>query len=107
MINVQVWTCNFVYLRHVSVWCPRELSDYRDVNNDVIEMLIMAYACKTSSSHKVVGVLPYLPYSKQSKMRKRGSIVSHLVASMICKAGMSTSQELFSCPNDKNNTITK
>jgi len=62
--------------------------DYRDVNNDVIEMLIMAYACKTSSSRKIVGVLPYLPYSKQSKMRKRGSIVSRLVASMICKAGM-------------------
>ena len=25
----------------------------------------MAYACKTSSARSIVGVLPYLPYSKQ------------------------------------------
>lgn len=82
----------------------------KDVNNDVIEMLIMAYACKTSSSRKIVGVLPYLPYSKQSKMRKRGSIVSRLVASMICKAGFNhiitmdlhqkEIQGFFNCPVD-------
>lgn len=50
-------------------------------------MMIMAYACKTSSARKVVGVIPYMPYSKQSKMRKRGSIASKLVATLICKAG--------------------
>lgn len=49
----------------------------------------MAYACKTSSAKRIVGVIPYLPYSKQCKMRKRGSIVSKLVASMMCKAGES------------------
>ena len=52
-----------------------------------MEMLILAYACKTASARKIVGVVPYLPYSKQSKMRKRGAIVSKLVASMISKAG--------------------
>lgn len=50
----------------------------------------MAYACKTSSAQRVIGVIPYLPYSKQCKMRKRGSIVSKLVASMLCKAGQLT-----------------
>ena len=60
---------------------------FRDVNNDVMEMLIMAYACKTSSARKLVGVIPYLPYCKQSKMRKRGSIVSKLLATMISRAG--------------------
>lgn len=25
----------------------------------------MAYACKTSSARNIVGVIPYLPYSKQ------------------------------------------
>lgn len=25
----------------------------------------MAYACKTSSAKSIVGVIPYLPYSKQ------------------------------------------
>ena len=60
---------------------------YRDVNNDIMEMLIMAYACKTSSARKIVGVIPYLPYCKQSKMRKRGCIVSKLVATMMCQSG--------------------
>ena len=60
---------------------------YRDVNNDIMEMLIMAYACKTSSARKIIGVMPYLPYCKQSKMRKRGSIVSKLLATMMSRAG--------------------
>ena len=53
-----------------------------------MELLIMAYACKTSSALNIVGVIPYLPYSKQSKMRKRGCIVSKLLAKMMCKAGL-------------------
>lgn len=52
-------------------------------------MLIMAYACKTSCAGNIVGILPYLPYCKQSKMRKRGCIVSRLLADMIGKAGKS------------------
>ncbi len=34
------------------------------------------------------GVIPYLPYSKQSKMRNRGAIPSKLIATMLCRAGM-------------------
>ena len=60
---------------------------FRDVNNDIMELLIIAYACKTSSCRNIVGVIPYLPYSKQCKMRKRGSIVSKLMATMLGKAG--------------------
>jgi phosphoribosylpyrophosphate synthetase len=56
-----------------------------------MEMLIMAYACRTSSARKIVGVIPYLPYCKQSKMRKRGCIVSKLLAHLMVKAGW--------CPN--------
>lgn len=52
-----------------------------------MEMLIMVYACKTSCAKSITGVLPYFPYSKQCKMRKRGSIVSKLIACMMCKAG--------------------
>lgn len=52
-----------------------------------MELLIMAYACKTSSARSIVGVIPYLPYSKQCKMRKRGCIVSKLLA----KVNMSVS----------------
>lgn len=54
-----------------------------------MELLIMVYACRTSCARNIIGVLPYFPYSKQCKMRKRGSIVSKLLASMMCKAGES------------------
>lgn len=36
-------------------------------NNSIMEMLIMSYACRTSCAQKIVGVIPYLPYSKQCK----------------------------------------
>ena len=48
----------------------------------------MCYACKTSCARNIIGVIPYLPYSKQSKMKKRGCIVSKLAAKMLTKAGM-------------------
>ena len=59
----------------------------RDVNTTIMELLIMVYACKTSCAKSIIGVVPYFPYSKQCKMRKRGSIDSKLLASMMCKAG--------------------
>lgn len=62
-------------------------SHCRDVNTTIMELLIMVYACKTSCAKSIIGVIPYFPYSKQCKMRKRGSIVSKLLASMMCKAG--------------------
>lgn len=70
----------------------------------------MAYACKTSSAKSIVGVIPYLPYSKQCKMRKRGCIVSKLLAKMMCKSGLThlitmdlhqkEIQGFFECPVD-------
>uniref|UniRef100_A0A673V9Z6 Phosphoribosyl pyrophosphate synthetase associated protein 1 n=1 Tax=Suricata suricatta TaxID=37032 RepID=A0A673V9Z6_SURSU len=60
----------------------------RDVNTAVMELLIMAYALKTACARNITGVIPYFPYSKQSKMRKRGSIVCKLLASMLAKAGL-------------------
>ncbi|XP_021033220.1 phosphoribosyl pyrophosphate synthase-associated protein 1 isoform X2 [Mus caroli] len=61
---------------------------FRDVNTAVMELLIMAYALKTACARNIIGVIPYFPYSKQSKMRKRGSIVCKLLASMLAKAGL-------------------
>ncbi|XP_030637088.1 phosphoribosyl pyrophosphate synthase-associated protein 1-like isoform X2 [Chanos chanos] len=60
----------------------------RDVNTAIMELLIMAYALKTSCAQNIIGVIPYFPYSKQCKMRKRGSIVCKLLASMLAKAGL-------------------
>lgn len=61
---------------------------FRDVNTAVMELLVMAYALKTSCAKNIIGVIPYFPYSKQCKMRKRGSIVCKLLASMLAKAGI-------------------
>jgi len=72
----------FRYVDSFSVYCF-----CRNVNNDVMEMLIMAYAFKTSSARRIIGVVPYLPYSKQSKMRKRGCIVAKLLAQMMSMSG--------------------
>nr|XP_022317999.1 phosphoribosyl pyrophosphate synthase-associated protein 2-like [Crassostrea virginica] len=60
----------------------------KDVNNDIMELLIVSYACKTSCAHNIIGVIPYLPYSKQSKMRKRGSVVCKVMATMLGKSGL-------------------
>ncbi|XP_071246375.1 phosphoribosyl pyrophosphate synthase-associated protein 2-like [Salvelinus alpinus] len=65
----------------------------KDVNTTIMELLIMVYACRTSCARSITGVVPYFPYSKQCKMRKRGSIVSKLLASMMCKAGEDTHTE--------------
>lgn len=59
----------------------------KDVNNHIMELLIMIYACKTSSSKSITVVMPYLPYSKQCRMRKRSCITAKLLADMIVKAG--------------------
>ncbi len=72
-------------VRHKDVFIIQ--SGGRDVNNSVMELLIMIYACKTSCARSVNVVMPYMPYSKQCKMWRRGSIVGKLVAEMICKAG--------------------
>ena len=41
----------------------------RNVNDVIMELLIMAYACKTSNCKKIVGILPCLPYSQQTKVK--------------------------------------
>ena len=51
-----------------------------------MELLIMAYACKTSSCKNIIGVVPYLPYCQQTKMKRRGNISLKLVADLCCKA---------------------
>ena len=52
-----------------------------------MELLIVIYACKTNSARKIIAVIPYLPYSRQCKMRKRGCITAKLVAKLLCNAG--------------------
>lgn len=57
------------------------------VNDLCMEMFIMTNACKTASARRVVAVLPYFPYSKQSKQKKRGAIPAKLIAEMLKVSG--------------------
>lgn len=59
----------------------------KDVNDALFEMQLIAYACKTAAAHSIIGVMPYLPYSRQCKMRKRGAIVAKLMAQNLSKSG--------------------
>ena len=58
-----------------------------NVNDAIMELLLMGYTCKTSAAKNIVGIIPYLPYGKQTKQRKRGAIPSKLLAKLICRAG--------------------
>uniref|UniRef100_A0AAY4BFW4 Phosphoribosyl pyrophosphate synthase-associated protein 2 n=1 Tax=Denticeps clupeoides TaxID=299321 RepID=A0AAY4BFW4_9TELE len=55
----------------------------KDVNTTIMELLIMVYACRTSCARNIIGVIPYFPYSKQCKMRKRGSISRFYLSKII------------------------
>jgi ribose-phosphate pyrophosphokinase len=81
-----------------------------NVNDIIMELLIMAYACRTSNCKNIIGVLPCLPYSQQTKMKRRGNISLKLIAEMCVRAGFShiitvdlhskESQGFFSCRMD-------
>ncbi|TMS36193.1 hypothetical protein L596_003423 [Steinernema carpocapsae] len=64
-------------------------SGTKDVNNDIMELMILIYACKTSMARTITVILPYLPYSKQCRMLRRSAIPMKLIADMICKSGAS------------------
>ena len=82
----------------------------KEVNDTIMELLIMAYACKTASSRRIIGVIPYMPYSRQCKMKRRGCIVSKLLARLMSRAGFDhiitvdlhqkEIQGFFDCPVD-------
>lgn len=56
-------------------------------NTATMELCILAQACSNASADRVTAVLPYFPYSKQSKQKKRGTIPAKLVADLLQVAG--------------------
>ncbi|KAI5782753.1 ribose-phosphate pyrophosphokinase 1 [Geopyxis carbonaria] len=64
-------------------------SGSQNVNDSVIELLILISACKGGSANKVTAVMPYFPYSKQSKKKShRGAITARMVANLLHVAGV-------------------
>eukprot|EP00124_Ichthyophonus_hoferi_P004636 Ihof_evm2s536 gene=Ihof_evmTU2s536 len=58
------------------------------INDGLMELCIMIQACKMAAAKRIVAVLPYYPYSKQSKKKaRRRGIPAKLVADMLKVAG--------------------
>ncbi|WKT49991.1 hypothetical protein QSH57_014939 [Fusarium oxysporum f. sp. vasinfectum] len=81
------------------------------INDSIMELLIMISACKGGSANKVTAVLPYFPYSRQSKKKShRGAITARMLANLLGVAGVkhvitvdlhaSQMQGFFKCPVD-------
>ncbi|KAM0724192.1 hypothetical protein Q7P37_000074 [Cladosporium fusiforme] len=81
------------------------------INDNVMEMLIMINACKGGSSKSITAVVPYFPYSRQSKKKShRGAITARMLANLMHIAGVnhvitidlhaSQMQGFFKCPVD-------
>ncbi|VDK45394.1 unnamed protein product [Anisakis simplex] len=62
-------------------------SGSKDVNNNIMELMILVYTCKTSMAKTITVIMPYLPYSKQCRMLRRSAIPMKLIADMMCKSG--------------------
>lgn len=81
------------------------------INDTIMELLIMISACKGGSANKVTAVLPYFPYSRQSKKKShRGAITARMLSNLLNVAGVkhvitvdlhaSQMQGFFKCPVD-------
>lgn len=54
-----------------------------------MEMCILISACKGGSAYKITAVMPYFPYSRQSKKKShRGAITARLLANVLAVSGI-------------------
>ncbi|PLN79083.1 ribose-phosphate pyrophosphokinase 1 [Aspergillus taichungensis] len=59
------------------------------INDSVMELLIMISACKGGSAKSITAVIPYFPYSRQSKKKShRGAITARMFANLLSVAGV-------------------
>ena len=76
-----------------------------EVNDNLIELLIMINASKSSSAERVTAVIPCFPYARQDKKDKsRAAITAKLVANMLTIAGVDhiiTMDLHFACSSNR------
>ena len=60
------------------------------VNENLMELLVMADACRRASARSITAVVPYFGYARQDRRPRatRAAITAKLVADMICTAGV-------------------
>ena len=65
-------------------------STSQPANDHLMELLIMADACKRASAGRITAVIPYYGYARQDrKVRSRAPITAKLVADMLSVSGIS------------------
>src|SRR3954447_15698920 len=60
------------------------------VNDNLMELLVMADACRRASAARITAVIPYFGYARQDRRPRatRVAITAKLVANMIASAGI-------------------
>merc|ERR1712230_305329 len=59
------------------------------INDSIMELLILISACKGGSAKSITAVIPYFPYSRQSKKKShRGAITAKMLANLMVVAGV-------------------
>ncbi|RFU33623.1 hypothetical protein B7463_g2712, partial [Scytalidium lignicola] len=110
-----VFKCIYVYVKILTSIREKDVfvvqSGSPKINDSIMELLIMISACKGGSATKITAVLPYFPYSRQSKKKShRGAITARMLANLLHVAGInhvitidlhaSQMQGFFKCPVD-------
>ncbi len=64
-------------------------SNYSGVNENIIELALIADAVKRAGAHKITAVIPYLGYSRKEKQSRPGEPISaKVVADLITSSGV-------------------
>ncbi|KAI9220265.1 ribose-phosphate pyrophosphokinase 1-like protein [Blastocladiella britannica] len=76
-----------VSVRNDDIFIVQSGSD--NVNDSLMELMVLIHSCRISSAQRITAVLPYFPYSKQSKKKKaRGAVTAKLIANMLTVSGV-------------------
>lgn len=64
-------------------------SNSNPVNDNIIELLLIADAVRRSGAHKITAVIPYFGYSRKEKQSRRGEPISaKVIADLIISSGI-------------------
>jgi len=64
-------------------------SNSKPVNDNIIELLLIADAVRRSGAHKITAVIPYFGYSRKEKQSRRGEPISaKVIADLIITSGI-------------------